>query len=130
MRRTIGAAVAATVLGLAVLPVGAAARRLAPGKEKTAIIAAIRAAHDISAHQTASCMKVYVSTVNPNWATMEFLLQAKRCESQAANGIAVIARRSGRWHFVTAGSDFSCPIPGHIPMKVQRDLNLDCSPGS
>jgi hypothetical protein len=106
----------------------AAARRLAYGSQKAAIIAAIRRAHDIGPSQTAACMHVYVSTVNPNWATMQFIY-LRRCDSQDANGISVIHREHGRWKFVTAGSAFSCPIPGHIPRRVQRDLKLSCISG-
>src|ERR1022692_1649094 len=40
-------------------PAVAIARRLAPGNEKSAIIAAIRRAHDIGPSQKASCMRVY-----------------------------------------------------------------------
>lgn len=106
-------------------PAAAAARRLAHGKQKAAIIAAIRRAHDIGPSQTASCMRVYVSTVNRNWAEMQFIF-VRRCERQDANGVSVVHRIHGRWRFVTAGSAFSCPIPGHIPPRVQRDLRLAC----
>ena len=108
-------------------PAVAIARRLAPGNEESAIIAAIRRAHDIGPSQKASCMRVYVSTISRNWATMQFIY-VRRCERQDANGVAVIHRTRGRWRFVTAGSAFSCPIPGHIPKPVQRDLRLSCIP--
>ena len=121
MRRT----AAMVVLILGCFSGTALARRLVSGHEKTAIIAAIRRAHDIGPSQTGSCMRVYVSTVNPNWATMQFVFVA-RCQSQDANGVSIVHRMRGRWHFVTAGSAFSCPIPGHIPMRVQRDLKLAC----
>ena len=130
-----GASIPAMRRGLAVglfficvFPATAVARRLAGGPEKAAIIATIRAAHDIGPEQTGSCMRVWVSTVNRNWATMEFLYVA-RCASQDANGVSVIRRTHGHWHFVTAGSSFSCPIPGHIPARVKRDLRLTCSNG-
>jgi uncharacterized membrane protein len=106
----------------------AGARRLAHGREKTAIVAAIRRSHDIGPSQTASCMRVYISTVNGNWATMQFI-PTGRCASQAANGVAIVHRKHGRWKFVTAGSAFTCPIPGHIPSGVRRDLKLGCIPG-
>lgn len=121
MRRTL------PIIGLVIccFPAVALARRVAGGSEKAAIIAAIRRAHDVGPSQTGSCMRVYVSTVNPNWATMQFIF-VRRCESQDANGVSVIHRGHGRWKFVTAGSAFSCPIPGHIPRRVQRDLKLAC----
>jgi hypothetical protein len=121
MRRMI----AMIVLVVCCFPAVALARRLAHGKEKAAIIAAIRRAHEIGPSQTGSCMRVYVSTVNPNWATMQFVF-VKRCATQDANGVSVVHRKDGRWKFVTAGSAFSCPIPGHIPKRVQHDLRLAC----
>lgn len=114
-----------TALVLCCLPAGGIARTLVHGNEKKAIVAAIRRAHDIGSSQTASCMHVYVSTVNPNWATMQFIF-VHRCAKQDANGVAIVHRMHRRWHFVTAGSSFSCPIPGHIPPRVQRDLKLSC----
>ncbi len=99
--------------------------QLARGSEKRAIVAAIRRAHEIGLSQKASCVRVYVSTVNPSWATMQFIY-VHGCEKQDANGVAIVHRRHGRWRFVTAGSSFSCPIPGHSPRRVQRDLKLTC----
>ena len=116
---------AMVILVVCCFPAVALARRLAQGKEKTAIIAAIRRAHEIGPSQTGSCMRVYVSTVNPNWATMQFIF-VKRCQSQDANGVSVVHRKNGHWKFVTVGSAFSCPIPGHIPKRVQQDLKLAC----
>jgi 3-methyladenine DNA glycosylase Mpg len=118
---------AIAVLVVLCFPAMAVARRLVQGAEKTAIISAIRRAHAIGPTQTGSCMRVYVSTVNPNWATMQFIFVA-RCERQDANGVAVVHRTQGRWRFVTAGSAFTCPIPGHIPQRVQKDLKLGCIP--
>lgn len=108
-------------------PAVAVARRLVQGNEKAAIITAARRAHDLGTSQTASCLRVYVSTVEPSWATIQFVY-VPRCEQQDANGVAVMHRTQGRWRFVTAGSAFTCPIPGHIPRRVQRDLKLSCIP--
>lgn len=110
---------------LCCLSTAALARQLVQGKEKQAIVGAIRRAHDIGPSQTASCMRVYVSTVNRNWATMEFIFN-HRCAKQDANGISIVHRTNDHWRFVTAGSSFSCPIPGHIPPRVQKDLKLSC----
>jgi hypothetical protein len=121
MRRT----AAMVVLIVCCFPAMALARRVVHGTEKAAIIAAIRRAHDIGPSQTGSCMRVYVSTVNQNWATMQFIF-VRRCQSQDANGVSVVHRKHGRWQFVTAGSALSCPIPGNIPTRVQRDLKLTC----
>jgi hypothetical protein len=112
-------------LVLCCLPGLAIARKLVHGTQKRVIVAAIRRSHDVGPSQTGSCMRVYVSTVNPSWATMQFIY-VRRCEKQDANGIAIVHCTHGHWHFVTAGSAFSCPIPGHIPRHVQRDLKLGC----
>ncbi len=109
------------------LPGVAVARRLATGDTKGAVIAAVRRAGGIATSQTASCLRVYISTVNSTWATMQFVY-SPRCERHDGNGVAVIHRIHGRWHFVAAGSAFSCPIPGHIPKRVQADLRLFCVP--
>ena len=118
---------AIAVVALLCFPAIAVARRLIEGTEKAAIITALRRAHELGTAQTASCLRVYASTVNPNWATIQFIY-VPRCERQDGNGVAVMHRTQGRWRFVTAGSAFTCPIPGHIPQRVQRDLKLGCIP--
>lgn len=109
------------------LPGAAVARRLATGHTKLAVIAAVRSAGELGTPQTASCLRVYISTVNSRWATIQFLY-VRRCERLDGDGVAVINRTGGRWRFVTAGSEFYCPMPGHIPKRVQADLRLYCVP--
>lgn len=116
-----------TALLVCCLPGVAIARRLATGKTKAAVIAAVRQAHELGTPQTASCLRVYVSTVNSNWATMQFVY-TRACERLDGDGVAVIHRTRGRWQLVTAGSDFTCPFPGHVPKRVQADLKLYCRP--
>jgi hypothetical protein len=109
------------------LPAVAVARRLATGATKAAVIAAVRRAGEIGTPQTASCLRVYISTVNSNWASMQFVY-SRACERLDGNGVAVIHRIGGQWNFVAAGSAFPCPTPGHIPKRVQTDLKLFCVP--
>lgn len=116
-----------TALFACCLPGVASARRLASRDTKLAIIAAVRRAHELGTPQTASCLRVYVSTVNSNWATMQFVY-TRACERLDGDGVAVIHRTRGRWQLVTAGSDFTCPFPGPIPPRVQADLKLYCRP--
>lgn len=125
--RTLQAALVCALVA-SCLPGAAVARRLATGDTKAAVIAAVRRAGEIGTPQTASCLRVYISTVDSNWATMQFVY-IPRCERLDGNGVAVIHRIHGRWHFVTAGSEFLCPFPGHIPKWVQTDLRLFCVPG-
>ena len=115
----VAAAVACCVPGAAV------ARRLVNGNNKAGIIAALRRAGELGTPQTSSCLRVYVSTVNSSWATVQFVYTA-RCEPLDGNGVAVLRHVRRRWQFVTAGSAFPCPFPGHIPRPVQADLRLFC----
>ncbi len=114
-----------TVVVVAGTPALAEARRLASSRDKAAIIAALRKAGGIGTQVTSSCLRVYVSTVDQRWAMMQFVY-VPRCEQQDGDGVAVVHRSHGAWRLVTAGSDFRCPIPGHIPRRVQRDLRLGC----
>lgn len=116
-----------TALLACCLPGVAIARRLASRDTKLAVIAAVRSAHELGTPQTASCLRVYVSTVNSNWATMQFVY-SRPCERLDGNGVAVLHRTYGRWKLVTAGSEFFCPMPGHMPKRVQADLRLYCAP--
>lgn len=124
---------AARWIGLVVLVVAcllpgiALARRLARPAEKTAILAAVHRAHQIAPGVSGRCLNVYVSTVDVRWATVGFRYVTS-CLSQAANGVIIMHRTAGRWRFVVAGSAISCPLPGHIPPRVQRDLRLVCVP--
>jgi hypothetical protein len=110
-----------------IVPSIAAARRLARPAEKTAILAAAFRSHQIAPDVTGRCLNVYVSTVNPNWATVGFRY-VPSCVSQAGNGVIIMHRTGGRWRFIGAGSAFSCPLPGHVPPRVKRDLRLVCIP--
>jgi hypothetical protein len=118
------AALLAAVL-VAGIPGLAQARRPASSREKAAIITAMRKAGQLGPSQTSSCLQVYVSTVDSSWATLGFIY-VKRCEQQDANGIAIFHKTRGAWKFITAGSDFTCPLPGHIPARVFHDLKLFC----
>jgi hypothetical protein len=113
---------AALVAGI---PALAQARRLASSREKAAIIAAVRKAGEIGTQATSSCLRVYVSTVDQTWATVQFIY-VPRCQQQDGNGVVIVHRSRGAWRLVASGSAFRCPIPGHIPKRVQRDLKLVC----
>lgn len=107
-----------------VLPVVASARRKASRRERAAVVAAAVAAHDISRKQ-APCTGVFVSTVNPRWASLYFPPPTPACEREVADGVSLFHRVHQHWRFVTAGSSFSCPIPG-VPRRVARDLRIAC----
>jgi len=123
------------------LPTLATATRLARPDEKSAIVraltspvaACVRVASRRSCGPAISrgiplwCTKVYISTVNPTWASETDVL-TRACVRWAANGVAVVHRTQGRWAFITDGSAFlNCPIRayngrGAIPDPVAKDL--------
>ena len=118
----------AVVLALTVgacFPAGAIARRGAHGQQKAAILKA----SGVPSRAPLKCYEVFVSTVDKGWATSQYGGAVHGvCAPFGANGVSVVHFIHGHWHFVTAGSAFSCPIPGHIPQGVKRDLKLDCIP--
>jgi hypothetical protein len=113
---------ACAVLVLA-LPAAALARVGVSGTAKTPIV------HVALGKQVPrQCAAVYRSTVNRSWASAEFHPQrgwASRCEKFGSNGVAILHHTKGRWHMVTAGSDFTCPIR-HVPAAVAQDLRISC----
>jgi hypothetical protein len=116
-----------TLVLAACVPAAAGARRGAHGRQEAAVLQAAR----FGRNAPQKCYHVYVSTVSSSWATATFAGSlAGGCSRVASNGVVVVHFKQGRWHFVTAGSSFGCPIPGHIPSRVQRDLKLTCVPGA
>lgn len=73
------------------------------------------------------CYEVHISTADRTWAATQYAGSERNpCLRYGADGVSITHYARGRWRFVTAGSAFSCPIPGHIPLAVQRDLRLFC----
>jgi hypothetical protein len=71
------------------------------------------------------CAVIWISTVDRNWAS--FTTSHKQsCIAHAANGIAVLHHRHGRWHLAFEGSDIPCPVP-HVPARVAKDLHVHCN---
>jgi hypothetical protein len=119
--------VAAMMLVLAVVGPAATARRLASSNERTAVIA------DLAGRgYPPKCAVVYVSTVNQNWASDEWVGETGRrvpsgCQKYAANGITIAHIEHGHWRAVTAGSAFRCRIKSYagqpaVPRRVANDL--------
>jgi hypothetical protein len=108
----------------ALSPAVALARRLATSRQHAAVVNAAVVAHDLNQRQ-GRCTQVYISTANTSWAALDFpAKEPKSCLALAANGIAVFHYRSGRWRFLTAGSDFSTCPPRGVPRNVTHDLRL------
>lgn len=106
------------------LPSAALARIAVSGADKTPVV---RAA--LGATVPRQCAAVYVSSVNGSWASATFDPQhgwSARCSKFGSNGVVVLHRVHGRWHMVTAGSSFTCPIR-HVPAAVARDLRIACN---
>lgn len=114
------AAVITVVAAVALAASVASAERRARPRERRAVIAAAVAQHQINAAQ-ASCVRVYISTVNRAWAAIDFVYPTPRSCTEPANGISLFHRVHGRWRFVLAGSSFRCRIKD-VPKRVARDL--------
>jgi hypothetical protein len=115
------------VIVILALPCVALARRLATKRQHDRVVAAAVAAHDISKAQ-GRCARVFISTANTDWASLDFPAAAtgkpRSCLMLAANGIALFHYRHGQWRFVTVGSDFpTCPPKG-VPRRVAHDLRI------
>ena len=112
-------------LGL-IVPTVAVASRLATGTARTAIERA--SAPQLPAGIPRRCLLAEVTTEDGgNWATVGF--DGSHCPSAARwgfNGVVVVHRARGGWHYVTAGSSLlPCGRLG-IPVAVQQDLHLPC----
>lgn len=106
-----------------ITPAIALAHRRATKSERTAVLAAVVKQHQLSKVQ-ATCQVVTISTVNQNYAKLTWPNQlSKSCQQVAANGVIIEHRASGRWRFVTVGSDLRCPIRG-VPTRVAHDLGV------
>ena len=81
-------------------------------------------------HLPVSCAKVRVSTVTkkPKWGSVSFKPGPATCEPLASDGVTVVRKSNGRWHFVTAGSSFGCSeLYAQVPTPVAKDLRIKCS---
>lgn len=110
---------------LAGIAAQALARHAAGGAEKRAVMTAA-----VNPGAPLRCYRVDVSTVGSTWAATTYGgANTRPCLSYAADGVSVTRFVDRRWRFVTAGSAFNCPIPGHLPAAVQRDLRRFCHRG-
>jgi hypothetical protein len=109
-------------LGL-IVPAVAVASRLATGSTRTAIDRA--AAPQLPGGIPQRCLWAEVTTEGGgNWATVGF--NGTHCPSSerwAFNGVVIVRRAHGRWHYVGSGSALiPCGRLG-IPVAVRRDLH-------
>ena len=117
MRRV---AMITTVVAVALVASVASAKRRASPRERAAVIGAAVAGHRINRAQ-APCVRVFISTVNRNWASVNFVYPTPRACHEPANGMLLYHRLHGRWRYVTAGSSIFCPVRG-VPNRVAHDL--------
>ncbi len=113
--------IAALAISL-IVPAAVRAIRKPTTKEKAQIASVV--------HLPVSCARVRVSTVTkkPKWGTVSFNLGPATCEPLASDGVTVVRRASGRWHFVTAGSSFTCSeLYAQVPEPIARDLKIGCT---
>jgi hypothetical protein len=82
-------------------------------------------------HLPVACAKVRVSTTTkkPKWGSVSFRPSGPAtCEPLASDGVTVVRKSSGRWHFVTAGSSFGCSeLYAQVPQAVAKDLGIKCT---
>lgn len=113
------------VLGLLV-PALAVASRVATGSTRNAIDRA--AAPQVPSGIPERCLFAQVTTKDGgNWAEVGFNgPQYRSCERWGFNGVVILRRTRGRWHYVTSGSALiPCGRLG-IPVAVRQDLHVPC----
>jgi hypothetical protein len=114
--------VALLALALALAAAGAVQASRAPTDKERSLVAKV-------AKLPPQCAKVRISTVTkkPTWATATFKPGPTECDAHASNGDTIAMRKSGRWRFVTSGSDFPCSeLYKKVPQEVVKDLHIFC----
>jgi hypothetical protein len=109
-----------------VVPAVAVASRVATGRTRTAVEQA--AAPQLPGGIPQRCLLAEVTTKDGgNWATVAFKEPNSRsCGRWGFNGVVIVHRARGTWHYVTAGSALiPCGRLG-VPAAVRRDLQLPC----
>ena len=123
LRGRAGSAIAAGFLAVALLlPAVVHADRKPTIKEKAQIASVVRL--------PAVCARVRVSTLSkkPKWASVSWTRGGSRCDPLASNGVTVVRKSLGRWHFITAGSSFTCgELYKQVPRAVAEDLKIKCT---
>jgi hypothetical protein len=112
-------------LGL-IVPAVAVASRVATGGTRNAIDRA--AAPQVPQGIPERCLFAQVTTKDGgNWAEVGFNgPQYRSCGRWGFNGVVILRRTRGRWHYVTAGSAMlPCGRLG-IPVAVRQDLHVPC----
>jgi len=107
-----------------VLPTVAVASRVATGSTQRAIDRA--ATPQLPSGIPERCLLAEVATEDGGtWATARFKQPTSRaCGRWAFDGVVIVHRARGHWHYVTAGSALiPCGRIG-VPARVRRDLHL------
>lgn len=113
--------VVAVLLAAAALPAIALAKYPASPRVRRAVVA-VAVRRQVISKAEGRCSRVFVSSVNRDWASVSFTAHPSRsCRMEGYSGFVLLHHRNGRWHYVTAGSYFRCPIPG-VPDRVAHDL--------
>ena len=73
------------------------------------------------------CLVAQVTTKDGgNWAEVGFNGLVRSCGRWGFNGVVILQRARGHWHYVTSGSAMlPCGRFG-IPVAVRQDLHLPC----
>jgi hypothetical protein len=123
----------ATLIGALIAPTAAYASRPATPNEQVAVTEALGKfpykGYPHGIYLPVVCSVVRISTVNQTWASFHYVVPrgSAGCLKFAADGITLFHFGNHRWHAVTAGSAFRCPIVSYVhqprvPAAVARDL--------
>lgn len=99
-------------LALAIGTSVADARRPAMKAEKRAIVQ----------HGPPRCQTVFISTVNPRFASSQRNDRGRGCLRYAGDGIGLYEKRNGRWTYVSGMSDCTPAGMAGVPHRVYREL--------
>ena len=118
-----GITLAALLVAVFLVVVGTAGAERKPTTKEKAQIASI-------ARLPAVCARVRIATTSkkPKWGSVSWHRGGSQCEPLASNGVTIVKKSAGRWHFITAGSSFDCKgLYDRVPKPVVKDLRIRCT---
>jgi hypothetical protein len=124
--------VLAVLAVLGAYPAAALAHRAPNKHQRTALVKAFD--NYVKEPVPAKCLSEEISTPNTSWAEIHFGFESTGrlpavCAKFASDGKVIFHFRAGKWHWVSAGSDFrngngGCSLSKKMPQRVISDLDL------